>query len=65
MSDERPVKTSVPLVLLTPLTPNWIRKQGGGSVNIADLDEATLRAVAKSWTAVLLERSRAKRTASR
>lgn len=57
--------TPMRVTLETPLTPNFIRMTGGSSVSIADLTDATLRAIGKSWTEALLKKARARRESPR
>lgn len=53
------------LPLLTPMIPNFIRTESGHPIPIQDLDDKTLRAIARNWTALLLLAARNKRRKAR
>ena len=53
----------ISMTLVTPLVPSFIRTADGKSIPIEAVDDKTLRAMAKRWTALLLTKARGRRRA--
>lgn len=53
----------ITVTLVTPLVPNFIRTADGKSIPIEDVNDKTLRAMAKRWRELLLMKARGRRRA--